>query len=282
LLLTFAYLIEKFMVLFPNAKINLGLSVLRKRDDGFHDIESLLFPIALKDALELIVSPDGKFGFTYSGLNIPGNLENNLCVKAWKLLQADYDLPEVNIHLRKVIPMGAGLGGGSADGAFMVKLIDHVFSLGLTDKMMENYARKLGSDCAFFIQNKPALVFDKGDQLKPIELDLSGYFLVLVKPQVHISTAEAYTGIHPAVPEVSVQKAIQLPPGEWKNRLKNDFEKSVFKTHPFLLEIKETFYQSGAVYASMTGSGSAVYGLFCNEFEIKDRFDNVFYWSGWL
>jgi 4-diphosphocytidyl-2-C-methyl-D-erythritol kinase len=270
------------MVIFPNAKINLGLSVLQKRSDGFHQIESAMYPVPINDALELIVAPDRKFGFSVSGIEIQGNTENNLCVKAWKLLQTAYALPEVKMHLHKAIPMGAGLGGGSADGAFTIKLINQFFKLGLSEDVMETFARKLGSDCPFFIRNQAALAFDKGDQLKQIKLDLTGYFLVLVKPDVHISTAEAYAGISPKVPDMLISKIIQLPVEEWKGRLNNDFETSIFKILPALNKIKNTFYQSGAVYASMSGSGSAIYGLFKNEIELKDQFKNYFYWSGWL
>lgn len=270
------------MVIFPNAKINLGLSVLKKRSDGFHQIESVMYPISINDALKLIIARDEKFGFSSSGINIPGKSENNLCIKAWKLLQATYNLPEVKIHLHKVIPMGAGLGGGSADGACMIKLIDQVFGLNLSVGRMEDYARQLGSDCAFFINNQAALAYDKGDQLKPVELDLTGYFLILVKPDVHINTAEAYAGIIPKVPETPMEEIIRFPIEEWKDRLKNDFETRIFKTHPILSETKEILYQTGAVYASMTGSGSAIYGLFKKEVGLKDRFSNCYYWSGWL
>ncbi len=250
------------MVIFPNAKINLGLSVLNKRSDGFHQIESAMVPVPINDALELIVAPDRNFGLTVSGIEIKESPENNLCVKAWKLLQSAYDLPEVKMHLHKVIPLGAGLGGGSADGAFTIKLINQVFDLGLSVSVMESYARQLGSDCPFFIKNQAALAFDKGDQLKRIEIDLSGYYLVLVKPDVYISTAVAYAGISPKIPDMPVNKIIQLPVEEWKRRLKNDFETSIFKIHPVLSEIKDTLFRSGAVYASMSGSGSAMFALF--------------------
>lgn len=241
-----------------------------------------MYPVPINDALELIVAPGKKFSFSSSGIKIPGESNNNLCIKAWKLLKADFDLPEVKIHLHKVIPMGAGLGGGSADAACMIKLIDQVFGLNLSIEVMENYARKLGSDCAFFINNQAAMAYDKGDQLKPVALDLAGYFLVIVKPDVHINTAEAYAGILPKVPELHVSKIIQLPVEEWKSRLKNDFESNIFKTYPILSEIKNVLYQSGAIYASMSGSGSAIYGLFQNEIKLKDRFFNCFFWSGWL
>ena len=270
------------MVVFPNAKINLGLSVLIKRDDGFHDIESILYPIPLNDALELIVAPDNKFDVSISGLEIPGNKNTNLCHRAWELLQHDFGLPAIKIHLHKIIPMGAGLGGGSADGAFMVKLISQVFRLNLSIEKMEHYARQLGSDCAFFINNTPAFAFAKGDQLMPVEVDLSGFFLVLVKPDVHVNTAVAYQGIKPERPELSLSEIGKLPVEEWKNKMKNDFEKSVFYAHPDLGNIKKQLYQYGAIYASMTGSGSAVYGLFNEVVDLRNPFKDHYYWSGWL
>jgi 4-diphosphocytidyl-2-C-methyl-D-erythritol kinase len=270
------------MVVFPNAKINLGLSVLKKRDDGFHDIESILYPIPLNDALELIVAPDNKFTFSVSGLEIPGNKNTNLCLMVWELLQHDFGLPAIKAHLHKAIPMGAGLGGGSADAAFMVRLINQVFRLNLSVGKMEDYARQLGSDCAFFINNTPAFAYGRGDQLKPVEVDLSGYFLVLIKPDVHINTAEAYQGIKPSFPEFSLSEIGKLPVEVWKDKMKNDFEKSVFHAHPVLGDIKKQLYQSGAVYASMTGSGSAVYGLFKENVDLQFHINNHFYWSGWL
>ncbi len=270
------------MVIFPNAKINLGLSVLSKRGDGFHQIESAMVPVPINDALELIVATDRNFGLTVSGIEINGHPENNLCVKAWKLLQPAYNLPGIKMHLHKVIPMGAGLGGGSADGAFTIKLINQVFDLGLSPGVMESYARQIGSDCPFFIKNQPALAFDKGDQLKQIEIDLSGHFLVLVKPDVHISTAEAYAGISPKIPDMPVNKIIQLPVEEWKRLLKNDIETNIFKIHPVLSEIKDKLYHSGAIYASMSGSGSAMFALFKTEVELRGHFSGCYYWSGRL
>jgi len=267
------------MVVFPNAKINLGLSVTQKRTDGFHDIETIMYPIPLKDALELVLAPDGIFEFSVSGLEIPGNKQSNLCFRAWELLQHKFKLPAIKMHLRKVIPLGAGLGGGSTDGAFMIKLIDHVFQLNLPAEKMDNYARQLGSDCPFFINNNPAFASGRGDKLRPVEFDLSGYFLVLVKPNVHVITAEAYAGIKPELPEISIANIIQQPVDEWKDKLKNDFEKNLFQTHPELLKIKDHLYDAGAVYASLTGSGSAIYGLFKQEVDLKHQFKDYFYWS---
>lgn len=270
------------MVIFPNAKINLGLSILKKRDDGFHNIETILYPIPLHDVLELIIAPDKNFRFTVSGLEIPGIMETNLCVKAWEFLQKDFNLPAIKMHLHKVIPMGAGLGGGSSDGAMMLKLVDSVFQLGLSIEKLEEYARRLGSDCAFFINNKPAFAFSKGDRLKPVGIDLSGYFLVLAKPDVHVNTKEAYSGIVPITQEISMSKTVQLPVEDWRDNLNNDFEKSIFQSHPALSEIKDRLYQSGAVYASMTGSGSAVYGLFSDEVNLGGSFEGDYFWSGWI
>jgi len=270
------------MVVFPNAKINLGLSVINKRDNGFHDIETVFYPVPLCDAFEMIVAPDDKFSFSFSGIGIPGEVESNLCWKAWKMLEHDYRLPPVKMHLRKVIPMGSGLGGGSADGAFAVRLINRVFALGLSVETMEQYARRLGSDCAFFIRNAPSFATGKGDRLLPVEVDLSGYFLVIVKPQVHVNTREAYGGIVPEVPGVSVKDVVRLPVKAWRKNLRNDFEKTVFEKHPVLSEIKEKLYSMGALYASMTGSGSALLGLFKKKVEFKNAFSGCFYWSGWL
>ena len=270
------------MVIFPNAKINLGLSVLQKRDDGFHNIETILYPIPLNDVLELIIAPDKNFRFTVSGLEIPGSKETNLCVKAWELLQHDFSLPAIKMHLHKVIPMGAGLGGGSSDGVFMLKLINRAFQLGLSIEKLEECARQLGSDCAFFINNKSAFAYGKGDQLTPININLSGHFLVLVKPDVHINTKGAYDGIIPVETGISVSKIVQFPIEEWRDNLNNDFEKSIFRSHTVLSEIKDRLYQSGAVYASMTGSGSAVYGLFNNEVDLEDSFKEHYFWSMWL
>lgn len=270
------------MVLFPNAKINLGLFVNEKRSDAYHSIESILYPIPLCDALELLPSPDGKFKFSATGIPIQGDAANNLCVKAWELLQKDFDLPPVHIHLHKAIPMGAGLGGGSSDAAFTLKLANQEFELGLSDEKIEQYAGRLGMDCPFFVHPKPARVYDRGDKLEAIPLDLSGKYLVVVKPDCHISTQEAYAGIEPAFPKTPISELIKLPLEDWKNTLFNDFEKSLFVKFLEIGDIKGSLYKHGAVYASMSGSGSAVFGIFEKEVDLENIFPDAFYWSSWI
>ncbi|MBK6264037.1 4-(cytidine 5'-diphospho)-2-C-methyl-D-erythritol kinase [Marivirga sp. S37H4] len=249
------------MISFPNAKINLGLNILSKRADGYHNISSCFYPIPVKDALEII--PAQRTTFESTGLKIPGKPEENLVWKAYHLLNKEFNLPEVEIVLHKAIPMGAGIGGGSADGAFMLKLLNDYFKLNLSTEKLENYALKLGSDCPFFIQNKPKLVSGRGEIFEDIAVDLQGYFVGLVFPGIHIGTKEAYNGIHPKNPETPIKEIIENHPlKDWKNNLKNDFEESVFKQHPTLALIKNKLYDSGAIYASMTGSGSTMYGIF--------------------
>jgi 4-diphosphocytidyl-2-C-methyl-D-erythritol kinase len=249
------------MIVFPNAKINIGLNVVEKRPDGFHNIESVFYPVMeLFDVLEVIVSDELKF--TSSGIPIPGNNQDNLCLKAYRFIKADFDVAPVHIHLHKVIPIGAGLGGGSADAAFALKALNELFKLQLTDEQLINYARKLGSDCAFFIKNQPVYAFGKGDEFEPITLDLSKFDIKIEYPNIHVGTAEAYAGVKPRKSVTSVKEAIQSPISEWKNKLKNDFEDSIFPNHPKIKALKERFYSEGALYASMTGSGSAVFGVF--------------------
>ena len=248
------------MISFPNAKINLGLNVLRKREDGYHDIESCFFPIDLRDSLEIIKSE--KFSFRSYGIEIPGDSETNLCVKAYDLLKDKYELPPIEIHLLKNIPIGAGLGGGSADGAFMLKLLNEQFSLGIATTDLQSYALQLGSDCPFFIENKPVIVSGRGEEMEPIDLDLSNYKIVVENPGIHISTKEAYSGVAPHLPKTAIREIVDKPIEEWEDQLINDFEPSVFISHPEIQEIKNKMYESGAVYSSMTGSGSAVFGIF--------------------
>jgi len=259
---------KQFMVCFPNAKINIGLNIVEKRPDGFHTVESILYPVGLCDILE-VVSTDEAAGlarFKSTGLAIPGGAENNLCVKAYELLSKEHVLPGVNIHLHKIIPIGAGLGGGSSDGAFFVKLLNDKFELGLSWGELHHYARQLGSDCSFFIGNRPAYAEGIGDQFEPTGVQLSGYHLVIVYPAIHISTAEAYSRVKPQKPERTLETVIDgLSPENWKPVIKNDFEDSAFRVYPLLRDIKDKLYKLGAVYASMSGSGSSVYGLFKTE-----------------
>jgi len=260
------------MLFFPNCKINLGLRILRRRTDGYHDLETIFYPLPLRDALESIrlqpeePAPDhleDEPRFTSYGHPIPGDPNNNLCLKAWRLLKIDYpDLPPTHIHLFKNIPIGAGLGGGSADGAWTLKALDTQFHLGLDQERLLRYAAQLGSDCPFFILNTPSLGGGRGEQLTPVNLDLSDYTFVLVDPGIHISTAQAFSLCTPAENPIPLTTIITRPINTWRNLLINDFEQPVFQLHPELEEIKPTLYAHGALYASLTGSGSSFFGIF--------------------
>lgn len=261
------------MISFPNAKINLGLHITSKRKDGYHDIETCMVPIPLLDALEMIL--DKKPAWNSSGLNIPGDPKDNLILKAEKLLRKDFaGLPNLSIHLHKNIPMGAGLGGGSADGAFALKLMNNLFDLHLDDFFLEEYAAQLGSDCPFFIENTPKIARGRGEILEPIDLTLKGTHLVLINPGIHVGTKEAYSGVTPAPPKVKLEEVL-ADRSRWKAELVNDFEQSIFKNHPEIAEIKDKLYEFGAFYAAMSGSGSSVFGLFDKQptdLEFSDRY----------
>lgn len=266
------------MVLFPHAKINLGLNIIRKRADGYHDLETCFYPIAWTDILEII--PSSSFQFSSTGLVIQGQDADNLCVKAYYLLKKDFDIPPVHIHLHKIIPMGAGLGGGSADAAFTLRQLNESFALGLAPLSLEKYAAQLGSDCAFFISNIPRLGTGRGEILSPISVSLKGKFVVVVKPDVHVSTAEAYAGVKPGTRDISVKDVIERKPiTEWKSLLTNDFEESVFKKHPAVANVKQKLYDHGAAYASMSGSGSCVFGIFESKVDLAGQFKGMMYWS---
>ncbi len=247
------------MIVFPNAKINIGLNVIAKRHDGYHDIESCFYPAPWYDALEVIEA--NSFGFTATGIPVPG--DGNICVQAYQLLHKDFNLPPVRIHLHKNIPIGAGLGGGSADGAFMLKLLNEKFALQIPPSQLAAYAGQLGSDCPFFIANKPVMVSGTGADFAESTIDLKGLFLVIVYPQIHISTRQAYQNLVPAKPQFNLKESLEsLPVAAWPDRVVNDFEKNAGEEVQCL---KTTLYDKGALYASMSGSGSAVYGLFAEE-----------------
>lgn len=248
------------MINFPNAKINIGLNITERRPDGYHNLETIFYPVNIKDALEIIEAPE--LSFESSGLDIPGRVEDNLCIKGYHLLKKDFDIPPVKIHLHKNIPIGGGLGGGSADAAFFIRLMNDKFGLDLSFDQQLNYARKLGADCAFFIENKPVFAFEKGDEFETIKLDLSSYSIVLVMPTVHVSTSEAYSGVKPAMVKQSLLELILEPISQWKNHIKNDFEANIFKNHREIRGVKAALYQAGAIYASMSGSGASVFGIF--------------------
>ncbi len=249
------------MLLFPNAKINLGLQVMAKRPDGYHDIATIFYPLPLADMLEII--PATGFSFTQSGLPIDGPPEKNLCYKAWELLRDAQQLPPVAIHLHKQIPLGAGLGGGSSDAAFTLQLLNRVFQLQLTDEQLNGYALQLGSDCPFFMLNKPAYATGRGEQLTPLDIPaLHGKKILLLNPGVHISTSWAFAQVRPAAPSVHLPDSIAQPPAQWKNRLPNDFEAPVFAAHNELAVIRHWLYAAGALFAGMTGTGSTLFGIF--------------------
>lgn len=250
------------MVVFPNAKINLGLYVVEKRSDGFHNLETLFYPVPWCDALEVVLAKGAESTLSISGLNVDGKPEQNLVMRAFRLFQQEYNLPNVDIYLHKVIPFGAGLGGGSADAAQMLLLLNRRFNLGLSDVKLAEYAAMLGSDCPFFIYNRPMMASGRGEILTPFDISLSGYTIVLVKPSFGISTPEAFAGIKPKKPAIAIAKAVALPVEEWKELLLNDFEPHLFEKYPLLGEIKQQLYTCGAVYASMSGSGSTIFGLF--------------------
>jgi len=253
------------LLTFPNAKLNLGLYVTARRPDGYHEVETVFLPLPWTDVLEVLPAPKGQAAsdLTLTGRPIPGEVATNLCLKAYGLLKADFpDLPAAQMQLHKLVPIGAGLGGGSADAAFALRTLGEVFGLNLTTEQLENYARRLGADCAFFIQNTPRLARGKGDVFEPIALSVSSTACVVVYPGLHISTAQAFAGIVPRAPAYPLREALAQPMSTWRATVSNDFEKSLAPTHPVLADIKRQFYAAGATYASLSGSGSAVYGLF--------------------
>lgn len=262
------------MIVFPNSKINLGLTILDKRLDGFHNLETIFYPVALQDALEIIQNAtSNKIEFTASGLAIELADKENICVSAYRLLKKDFPrLPFVKIHLHKAVPIGGGLGGGSADGAFSLLLLNKKFNLELTEEQLNNYALQLGSDCPFFLKNKPCLATGRGEVLEELPLDLSAYKFVLVNPGIQINTGWAFSQLNLTKEKRSVKEIIQLPVEQWKDLLQNDFEELIFNHYPEIKNIKEILYQQGAVYAAMSGSGSSVYGLFEQSSELKFDF----------
>ncbi|MCF8329369.1 MAG: 4-(cytidine 5'-diphospho)-2-C-methyl-D-erythritol kinase [Crocinitomicaceae bacterium] len=248
------------MILFPIAKINLGLHVTNKRPDGFHEIESCLYPIPLCDILEIIPAEEAKF--IQTGIDLPNSNEKNICQKAYDLLAANYNIPPVFMHLRKQIPIGAGLGGGSSDAAFVLKGLNELFSLNISQLNLESFAAELGSDCPFFITSLPCLVGGRGEVLSPSNIDLSGKFLVLINPNIHISTKDAYALINPKQPEGKLEEILSSEQNKWKNSLVNDFQVPISKKYPIISETIDFLYENGAYYAAMSGSGSTVFGLF--------------------
>lgn len=269
------------MITFPNAKINLGLNIVSKRPDNYHNLETIFYPIDLQDALEVVDAPE-KTGCNLhiSGLQIDGDQQTNLVVKAYKYLKESFLLPSVDVYLHKVIPFGAGLGGGSSDAAFMLRLLRDKYELQVTDEKLLSLASRLGADCSFFLLNKPVLASGIGNVFSPVSFSLKNYYLVLVKPDVLVSTAEAYSLVKPMEPAVPLSDIVKMPVKEWRFQMVNDFEKSVFSRYPEIKAIKEVLYEAGAVYASMSGSGSSVYGLFSEPVDLSEEFSGCFVWQG--
>lgn len=270
------------MVVFPNAKINIGLAITGKREDGYHNIESCFYPITWSDALEAVESD--ALTFESSGIPIPGRKADNLCVKAYEIVRRFHNIPTVGIHLHKMTPIGAGLGGGSSDGAFTIKLLNEMFSLQMDDENMETLALELGSDCPFFIKNRPLFVSGRGEIFGDTSLTLKDNTIVVVNPGINISTREAYSGIVSYSNKGKLKDLLEnYTLEEWKSRVKNDFETSIFRNHPDIEAIKEKLYEMGARFASMSGSGASVYGIFPADVDIKDWFPPQYAaWKGAL
>lgn len=266
------------MIVFPNAKINLGLRILKKRTDGYHDIHSYMVPVNFCDALEIVPSHDG-FSFSTSGINIEPGVRENLCVQAYELMKQTYDISEVKIHLHKLIPPGSGLGGGSSDAAFTLSLLRKLHNINVCNSEIEGLASLLGSDCPFFVTNKPQLVQFTGTPSHKF-LRLKNYYVVIVIPPVHISTPWAYSIITPSGVELPDPDTILTDEDKWPELLVNDFEEPVFKYYPELREIKNKLYKSGAFFASMSGSGSAIYGLFRTTPQVENLFEGYTLWKG--
>lgn len=270
------------IIKYPCAKINLGLNIVSKRDDGYHNLGTIFYPIPLYDKLEVNATDetflDGKpYNLKKGGIIVDGNDDKNLVVKAYLALRKKYNLSRVHINLFKDIPTGAGMGGGSSDCAFMINALNEEFNLNIPTQEREKMAAQLGADCAFFINAKPVYATGIGDIMQPINISMKDYFIIIIKPNIHISTAEAFANIKPRIPQKSVKDIIMQPIETWRDELHNDFEESIFINHPEIKEIKDKLYSMGALFALMSGSGSSVFGLFreCND-SIKEEFSNMF------
>ena len=269
------------MLLFPNCKINIGLYITGKREDGFHNLESIFYPVPFRDALEIL--PSEEFSFQSSGFNVTATPEENICVKAYHLLKEKHDIPPVKMFLLKNIPSGAGLGGGSSDAAYTLKILDELFDLKLSVGKLEEYAAILGSDCPFFIKSLPTFVKGRGEVLEQINFSLKGKFITIIHPEIHISTKEAFSHIQPQKTDSTLLvQALYRPINTWQETIKNDFEPYVFSKYPVLQNIKDTLLELGADYSSMSGSGSAIYSISEKELDVKNLFSKYTTWSGKL
>ncbi len=270
------------MIYFSPAKINVGLQILKKRADGYHDIQSVMHPIGLCDILEISTSPTTgqDFLFSQSGIRFVGDLENNLCHGAWELIRVETRLPPVQIHLHKQIPVGAGLGGGSSNASTTLLGLNAIADKPLTVKRLSELAANLGSDCPFFLDQKTMLMEGRGEILTPLLLNMDEIYLVLLFPEIHVSTPEAYSGVNPAIPRFQLKEIIKEPLSRWKGHIENDFEKSVFNRYPQLDSLKQELYNRGAIYASLSGSGSSLYGLFKEQPSLPDSLRKYVIWEG--
>lgn len=270
------------MIVFPNAKINLGLNIISKRPDNYHNIETVFYPLTgLRDALEVVPAqgPE-KCNLHLSGFAIDGDPGKNLVTKAYNLLSTQFNIPPVDVFLHKAVPFGAGLGGGSADASFMLCVLRDLFMLPISNRELDIFALSLGADCPFFLHNKPVLARGLGNEFEPVQISLAGYHIVLIKPDIAIPTPEAYSLVKPSVPAIPLKDVVRMPVEEWQDYMFNDFENSVFVKHPVIEVIKNELYNQGAVYASMSGSGSSVYGLFKNAVSLDLDFSQCFVWHG--
>ena len=277
------------MITFPVAKINLGLNVVEKRPDGYHNLQTVFYPVPIMDALEIVPMSDGfpsdvDCDLKVTNITIEGDEQRNLVVRAYQLLKADFpDMPRVHAHLWKGIPTQAGMGGGSSDCGYMIRLLNETFELGLTSEQMQQYAARLGADCAFFIESRASYAEGIGELLQPIDLDLSGWHIGVVRPDIPVPTKEAFSRIHPHYPALNCREAVMQPVETWRDTLTNDFEESVFALHPEIGNVKELLYKMGATYAAMSGSGSALFGLFKDEPDaLRQTFPDMFTFSGVL
>ncbi len=271
------------MICFPNAKINIGLHILNKREDRYHDIETVFCPISFSDMLEFIIDDSvlpGNCKLICTGIPLTGIKDGNLVAKAYKRLAENYALPGISLYLHKIIPPGSGLGGGSSDAAFLLDSMNNYFNLNIGQHQLEDMATSLGSDCPFFIRNEPVFAYERGNLFRELNITLTGYSVLIVYPGFHVNTAEAYRECIPEFHEESLMDSVHQPVVKWKGLIKNDFEKTVFKKFPELLDIKSELYSLGAVYASMSGSGSALFGIFKNIPELSGKFEKYFTWSG--
>ena len=277
------------MITFPVAKINLGLNVVEKRADGYHNLQTVFYPMPIMDALEIVPMSDGfpsdvDCDLKVTNITIEGDEQRNLVVRAYQLLKADFpDMPRVHAHLWKGIPTQAGMGGGSSDCGYMIRLLNETFDMGLSSEQMQQYAARLGADCAFFIESRACYAEGIGELLQPIDLDLSGWHIGVVRPDIPVPTKEAFSRIHPHYPALNCRDVVKQPVETWRDRLTNDFEESVFALHPEIGAVKEQLYKMGATYAAMSGSGSALFGLFKDEPDaLRQTFPDMFTFSGVL